>query len=128
MKDYTKAKIYKITNLVNDKVYIGSTCDDLNLRLFNHFKTSCEYPERKFMAAINALQWFNFRIQLIEDFPCATEDELCSREAHYILEYNSINEGYNMILPKLSDEEKVAARSINYKKWFDKTYRQTYLF
>ena len=36
MPDYSKGKIYKITNDLNDDVYIGSTCDTLSRRFSNH--------------------------------------------------------------------------------------------
>ena len=39
-QDFSKAKIYKITNDFNDVVYIGSTCDTLNRRFIYHKKDS----------------------------------------------------------------------------------------
>jgi hypothetical protein len=35
-QDFSKAKIYKITNDFNDDVYVGSTCDTLVKRFSNH--------------------------------------------------------------------------------------------
>ena len=36
MRDLSKAKIYRITNTQNHKVYIGSTTKDIQLRLQKH--------------------------------------------------------------------------------------------
>ena len=36
MRDLSKAKIYKIFNSVNDKLYIGSTTNELTKRLSKH--------------------------------------------------------------------------------------------
>jgi len=38
--DYSKGKIYKITNDFNDEIYVGSTCDTLVKRFSNHKKDS----------------------------------------------------------------------------------------
>ncbi len=35
-RDFSKAKIYKITNDYNDEIYIGSTCDELVKRFSKH--------------------------------------------------------------------------------------------
>ncbi len=34
--DYSKSKIYKITNDFNNDIYVGSTCDTLVKRFSNH--------------------------------------------------------------------------------------------
>ena len=38
--DYSKSKIYKITNDYNDDVYVGSTCDTLGRRFSRHKSAS----------------------------------------------------------------------------------------
>ena len=35
-RDFSKGKIYKITNDYNDDVYVGSTCDTLGRRFSSH--------------------------------------------------------------------------------------------
>ena len=42
MSDYTKGKIYKITNDFNNDIYVGSTCDTLVKRFSNHKRKSQE--------------------------------------------------------------------------------------
>jgi predicted GIY-YIG superfamily endonuclease len=45
-QDFTKAKIYKITNDYNNEVYIGSTCNKLNKRFSQH-RNNCKHEEKK---------------------------------------------------------------------------------
>ena len=40
MPDYSKGKIYKIYNTINDDIYIGATVQDLKLRLSGHISNS----------------------------------------------------------------------------------------
>ena len=35
-KDYTNGKIYQVLNNINDKVYVGSTCQKRRQRMDNH--------------------------------------------------------------------------------------------
>ena len=44
--DYSKGKIYKITNDYNDDIYIGSTCDSLVKRLSKHKRSSKEEEKK----------------------------------------------------------------------------------
>ena len=37
-RDFSTAKIYKITNDYNEDVYIGSTCDSIHKRFTKHTK------------------------------------------------------------------------------------------
>ncbi len=39
-RDFSKGKIYKITNDYNDDVYVGSTCDTLGRRFSRHKSAS----------------------------------------------------------------------------------------
>jgi hypothetical protein len=32
-RNYSKGKIYKITNDYNNEIYVGSTCDEINKRM-----------------------------------------------------------------------------------------------
>ena len=36
MPDYSKGKIYKILNTIDDEIYIGSTCETLGQRMSKH--------------------------------------------------------------------------------------------
>ncbi len=79
MSKYINAKIYKLMNNITDKIYIGSTTKDLNLRLQLH-----KSPHNPTVSK----QLFNNQaivsIHLIEDYPCNSRNELKLKEIHYI--------------------------------------------
>ena len=70
--------IYKITNKINNKVYIGQTCRDLQTRWREHkSKANCEYNNHLY----NAMTKYgaeNFIIELIEE---SKDDEKPSTES-----------------------------------------------
>ena len=92
-QDFTKGKIYKITNDFNDDVYIGSTCDKLVKRFIKH-KADAQNEKcknRPLYKLINEVGFERFRIQLIEDFPCNDKYELRQREGHFIRQLGTLN-------------------------------------
>lgn len=101
--------IYKITNNINGKVYIGQSID-IKRRWRSH-KKDFENIDNKFYRAIRKYGLENFFFEIVEEVPV---NELDERESYWIRFYNSIEEGYNTIpggvkgIPfpvKLSDEE-----------------------
>ena len=89
--------IYKVTNLINKKVYIGQTID-LEQRKRNHKSES--YNQKSsgykyaFHSAIRKYGWDNFVWEILEE---VTDDldEMNARERYYIALFNSYYEGYN---------------------------------
>jgi group I intron endonuclease len=100
--------IYKITNTVNNKIYIGKTKEfykdtkfGINARLKNHI--TCAYSKSKSNDCpklYNAIRKYgkdNFKVELLES---TTEDNINDREIYYINKFNSIDDtiGYNVAL------------------------------
>lgn len=86
--------IYKITNTVDDKCYIGQA-RNISSRWTQHVKAACgvDCPAgNKLYAAMEDDGVDNFTFELIEE--CAPE-ELNVKEAYYIDLYNSVKFGYN---------------------------------
>lgn len=87
-------KIYKITNKVNNKVYIGCTIKPLETRFYEHnyrcFKLN--YIS-KLYNSIKKYGFDNFIIELIEECPI---NEMFNREKKYIQQYDSFNTGLNL--------------------------------
>jgi len=85
MPNYSNGKIYIIYNTTAPvfKVYYGSTVKKLNDRLSHHvceFKHQCGHCESH-----RLIEMGNYKIKLIEEYPCNSKHELEDREAHYIL-------------------------------------------
>ena len=88
------SKIYKITNDINDKVYIGKTNLSIEKRFKEHCKDSirekCE--NRPLYRAMNKYGIEHFHIEEIEE--CLPE-EASDKEIYWIGYYHSYKEGYN---------------------------------
>jgi len=92
-QDFSKAKIYKITNDYNNDVYVGSTCDLLTKRFSGHKSNLLteEKKDRPLYKLMNKIGFERFRIELIEDYSCKDKYELRQREGHFIREIGTLN-------------------------------------
>ena len=87
-------KIYKITNLLNNKVYIGQTKNSLSKRFREHCSTKSFCLKLR-----NAIQKYgkeNFTIEKIDED--TTKLGINTKEIHYISIFNSTDDnfGYNI--------------------------------
>ena len=84
--------IYKHTNIINNKCYIGQTKrKDLNSR----WRNGKGYSQcRKFYRAIKKYGWNSFRHDILES-NILTQELANEREIYYIELYDSIHKGYN---------------------------------
>ena len=86
--------IYKITNTINSKSYIGQTIQNVKERFYQHCATKCSKAVSN-MAIHRAIKKYgksNFTIEVIEEIDSAN---LNDRERYWIKYYNSYNNGYN---------------------------------
>lgn len=93
-----KGFIYKITNDINDKVYIGkTTLSSVEDRFQEHLKDSqrVRFEKRPLYNAISKYGIENFHIYLIEEVPL---EQLEDREKYWIKQYDSYQNGYNATL------------------------------
>lgn len=120
-------KIYKYTNLINGKVYIGQTKHTLEERAINgtNYKGSTH-----FYNAIQKYGWDNFKPEILEDD--LSLGEANQLEEYYISKYNSTNPdiGYN-ISPggknnKISDKTKKIISMKAIERYKDKTKNPMY--
>ena len=92
-------KIYKITNKINGKIYIGQTIKSLEERFQKHcWETTIKDKYHLNMAIKKAIRKYgkeNFTIELIEE---VETDKLDEREVYWISFYDSYNKGYNCTL------------------------------
>lgn len=86
--------VYKVENKKSKKVYIGQTKYDLSRRIEEHIKSS-KNPKSKFHKALKSYGVENFDWVVLDT--AKSKDELNKKEIKYIQEYNSIENGYNMV-------------------------------
>lgn len=90
--------IYKITNKINKKVYIGYTEREPIFRWWEHFKHS----QLPIGIALKEFGIENFTFEVLEKHLKTekTIEQMHNIETNYILKYNSIIDGYNCIVSK----------------------------
>ena len=84
--NFAAAFIYKLTAPGTEDVYIGSATTNLILRLAqhrNHYDRWCS-GVGKFLSSFHVLDCSGFKIEKIEDYPCATSEALHRREGEWI--------------------------------------------
>lgn len=89
--------IYKITNTLNDKVYIGQTIKTVQKRFTQHKNNSNKeyFSQIVLYKAFNKYGIENFICEEIEEVP---NDKLNEREKYWIEYYDSYFNGYNSTL------------------------------
>jgi hypothetical protein len=150
--DYSKGKIYCIKSHHTDKVYIGSTTKTLEQRLTKHkecymgYKRGYKYQLR--MTSFDILNYGDAYIELVENYPCNTKQELIKREGEVIRSTkNSVNkdkwlglgkERHKLYVEEHSEyfkekskewrENNKEHRAKKYKEWEEKNaeYRKQY--
>ena len=116
MPDYQNSKIYKIYSLSNEElVYFGSTTQRLSQRKAEHVKDSKkEHYNGSSKIIINNGNW---KMELIQDYPCLNRLELETLEGEYIKNNKCIN---LMIPARTKKQYRDANRDKireNQKKW-----------
>jgi len=86
MPAYKQGKVYMIWSPHTNKVYIGSTTQPLHKRFYDH----CHTLYRR-TSAHEVIDCGDARIELIEEYPCASKSELNRREGQIIRERACVN-------------------------------------
>lgn len=89
---YEEGKIYKIVDINNNKIYIGSTCFSLEKRLYQHIANYKRYLTGgyNYVSVFDIIQNNNYRIELLESYKCNNKKELSKREGD-LIKLNKIN-------------------------------------
>lgn len=92
--------VYKLTNIINDKVYIGKTSFDAETRFKEHQRESRKQRSQHKPLYFEMYQYTpqNFIIETL--FQSDNEEELCDMEIFFIKQYDANNpdKGYNLTL------------------------------
>lgn len=87
--------IYKITNLINNKVYIGQTRRSVEDRWRDHCTLTKSKHKSLIRLAIAKYGQNSFKIEIIDT--CSSLDELNTKESLYIQQYDCLSpNGYNL--------------------------------
>ena len=86
--------IYKITNIQNNKCYIGQTIRPIQQRFRRHINDALNnILDTHFARAIRLYGEENFIIEQIDK--AKSQEELNKKEQYWIQYYDSVNQGYN---------------------------------
>ena len=86
--------IYKITNDINDKMYIGQTIRPIEERFKRHINSAINNElDTHFARAIRNIGAEHFKIELIDT--ASSQEELTEKEYYWIHYYDAIHKGYN---------------------------------
>ena len=90
-----KSGIYQIQNLINGKIYVGSSID-LNKRQSAHFRLlkNNNHHSKKLQNAWNKYGENNFKFSIIA---FKENNDLIKYEQYYINTYDSVENGYNIL-------------------------------
>ncbi len=122
-RDYSKGKIYKISNDFDNNIYVGSTCDILSKRFSNHrvkIKRCPDYPLYKLMIEFGIDR---FRIDVIEECPCQDIYELRQKEGKWIREIGTLNQR-EAGLSQTESKRKYEKKNKEMIKAYQKKYRE----
>lgn len=122
--------IYKVTNNLNGKMYIGQTRRTLRARKLQHIRDAKKGSKVQFHRALVKYGVDNFTWETL----CYTDNkkELNELETYYIEKYDSINKGYNMIdggdnnimdVPEVKEKHKLRMQSYETRRKISETMK-----
>ena len=93
---YAKAKIYKIVDNAYTDCYIGSTVQSLSTRMASHRRWYKSYKAGNtnyvtVYALFDLHGIDNCKIELVEEYPCESIEQLSKREGYYIKRGRCVN-------------------------------------
>ena len=103
--DYSKAKVYKVCNSIDNELYVGSTCQSLSQRMGEHRRGARKTRSQHFRLyqKMNKLGVENFTIVLLEEMPeCQNIEQLRKKEREKIEELNAT---LNQLVPSRTKQE-----------------------
>jgi hypothetical protein len=121
MPDYQNSKIYQIICSETGERYVGSTTQTLAQRKSQHVSKYNQWLKGKCgrTSSFRIIERGNYRIELIELFPCDSKEALFAREGHFIREIVCVNK---IVAGRTGSEyysdncEKIRERNKQYKK------------
>ena len=108
--------IYKWTNLINGKVYIGKSIDIAKRLREYHYEVKRQ-SKRPIIQALIKYGFNNFQFEIIENCDSLTNEQILQREQYWMDFYDSQNlqKGYNLLNAAESPAERLSVGSTNIK-------------
>ena len=99
---YASSKIYKIVSKTSDKIYLGSTLSTITLKKSQIKKEYKEFEagKRKEPIYSEIVKDPNFKVILVEEYPCKNKDQLNNRLDEWIDENECLNKTEDRIVQK----------------------------
>lgn len=122
MKDYSTGKIYAIRSAQTDEIYIGSTKQPLCARMAEHRMTYKYYlmGKHRHTRSFDILKHGDGYIELLENFPCISKEELSKREGELIRAnktcINKRIEGRSKQQYRQDNKDKISVKNEEYRK------------
>jgi len=115
MANYSKSKIYKIINDVDDDIYIGATTKHYLCSRMNEHRQNLKLKNKNNLLykKMELLGKEHFKIVLLESFNCNSKDELTKREQYY----------FDTLKPALNNN-RANGKDVNRQKEYLKKYYQ----
>ena len=94
MTKYKNGKIYQLVCLNTNQIYVGSTHQKLCKRLSDHvvsYKGWTKKGINNYISSFKIIEGGNYRIELLEDYPCERKEQLHAKEGEYIKKLDCVN-------------------------------------
>src|SRR5210317_20104 len=130
MPNYANGKLYTIRSHQTDKVYVGSTIQDLSVRMAGHRKAFKRYNKGvgKYVTSFELLKYDDAYIELIELYPCNSKVELDRAEGIHIRQMDCVNKniaGRTRAEYRQDNKEELQEYRQNNKEYY-KEYKKKY--
>lgn len=123
LNKYHNGKIYKITSPQSDKFYIGSTINDIRIRLSKHKNNYKNYLNGKYcyVSSFEVIKYDDCIIELLKEVKCESKTELEIEEGKTIKEYQD-----RILNKNVAGRTKKEYRELNkdISKEYQKNYRE----
>jgi len=123
MPDYQKGKIYCLRSYQTDLVYIGSTLNPLYKRKGQHKNVYNLWLKNNnnYVSSFEIIKYDDAYIELVENYPCNSREELLRREGQIIRETkNCCNKRVAGRTKNECDKDNIQQRNVQKSEWVKK--------
>ena len=86
-----QGKVYALKSHQTPNIYVGSTTGSISTRLICHRSSHKLYKNTKHLSSFELLQHNDCYIEIIEELPNCTKEQLKKREGYWMKQMHSIN-------------------------------------